>query len=156
MSIIILILVVTFLNCTNPSEDSRSQFKNTLSAMDDEQDTTAVRSTLPDNENPILVEITTEYKWEHEKKNWSRNPFEPIESKQKSMNSRPTQRIVRNETKGLTLTGIIEVNNKRKALINGVLYNIGSKLQNLEILKIEDNSVTLKSPSRTYTLFLKE
>ncbi len=154
--IIIFSFIVYFLDCANSTEEKQFQFKNFLTVMNNEQDTTSIRSPVPDAENPILVEIATEYNWEREQKDWQRNPFAPIETKVTIRNSTLQKKSIKNEAEGLIVNGIIQVNNTRKALINGNLYNIGSTLKNLTIIKIESNSVTLSSPYRTYTLFLKE
>ncbi|MBD3290215.1 hypothetical protein GF337_15520 [candidate division KSB1 bacterium] len=154
---ILIYLILTFsLNCSNSEEETQFEMANTRPASQQKLDTTASRDSVIDEQNPILAELTSEYNWETEKKEWRRNPFESFESKVTARIPKSPKKTFVNEAAGLKLSGIIQVKNTRKALINGRLYTVGSSIENLKIIKIKSNSVTLKSTIRTYKLVLRE
>ncbi|MBD3289457.1 hypothetical protein GF337_11695 [candidate division KSB1 bacterium] len=144
------------LNCTNSTEEKQFQPEYSRSQINRQVDTTAIQKLASDAENPILAKLESEYDWEFEKHKWQRNPFKPYKPRVKMEAPKKRRRIVINEAAGLKLNGIIQVKNKRKALINGKIYTVGSSIRNLRIKSINKNSVILKSKVRTYILVLKE
>lgn len=105
--------------------------------------------------NPILSKLSSPYDWNKERKNWKRDPFavpriETVVIKPKIVRQK---RI--DESAGLTLNGIIQVDHRKKAMINGRLYEIGSLVNDLLLVDIETNYVIVRSSFRSYTLYLK-
>lgn len=148
--------IILLLNCTKTDSlknDIVERYRGLIKSVKDSvlvaaQDTSII--------NPILDKLLAEYDWKKEQQNWQRNPFLSEKIEQPPPMVVTPKKVVRRKAENLSLTGIIQTENNRKALINGRLYENGETIKNMKILKIGKKYVILKNPNKTVRLILNK
>ena len=142
--------------CESIEKNNEVEFERYREILSTVSDSSQVAQIDSSSTNPILASLQENYDWSTEKKKLERSPFLPgrIEVKIEKV-KKPAPKPV-NEIKGLDLTGIIQVGGKKKALVNGNLYEQGDRVGNLVIISIRAKHIILKSRFKIYTLNLKE
>ena len=152
---LLFLVIILLINCTqfNTAEDNVvDRYRKLMQSLGD---STLIAANDTSTVNPVIASLSAKYDWNTKQKQWNRNPFllEKEETKLKPVTPKKNNTYKSN---GLSLTGIIQNGSIRKALINGQLYEIGDKINNLEIIEIGIKHVTLTGANSIYKLTLKE
>ena len=154
IAILFMLLIIQCSQSDSDSEDIVSKYSNLIKTIEDSLTAVIIDSLAL---NPIIQNLSSENEWILESKHWRQNPFKSLEKTVEPKKTKARKKIVFvDETKNLSLNGIIQVKDISKALINGQLYEIGDSIDNLKIIDIGKKEITLRSRRKIYRLYLNE
>jgi len=160
-----LIGLLIIMNCSrsDKSHDNFiSKYRKLIKTSEDSVMTVSQDSSMY---NALLASLAASSDWKANQKYFKDNPFnikKLNQNKPRTNVNRTSNSTKRNRKKaivkstGLMLTGIIEIGQVKKALIDGGLHKVGDQVHESKIIEIGEKHVTLKNAKGTYKLFLKE
>ncbi|MFZ5515772.1 MAG: hypothetical protein ACOY90_04005 [Candidatus Zhuqueibacterota bacterium] len=142
--------------CTQSEKEHDAELARYSALLNSVNDSTQVIQTDSVKANPILASIREGSPGIGENEAVGRNPFSPARAEVRVEKVRVEAPRPVSEIRGLKLTGIIHADGRKKALVNGLLYEEGDRIGALVISSIRTGEITLTGKTDVYTLHLKE
>jgi len=142
--------------CNQFEKEQEAELTRHRALLDSIRDSTQVIRADSLQANPILASIKDANPGDGEKTAVGRNPFSQARPEARVEKVRVAAPKPVSEIRGLKLTGIIQAGGKKKALVNGLLYEEGDRIGSLVITSIREGGISLTGKTDAYTLHLKE
>jgi len=146
--------IICLLSCKNKLAEEKeliSQYRSSIASKEKsvaigEQDSVLIDSALSN--------LIAKGSADPDSAAWRRNPFQ---EPQQSVSLKIENKNLQEKIPDLILTGIIQRGDKKKALINGMLYEMGAEIGDCHITEIGDKFVILRDArQKVYKLQLTE